>query len=766
MGAAVVLAAYVGAVGGLLLVLLVGDAPALHGTPVHWCHRWLTAGACEALERAMGLACGQAGLDAYGATATWCCDRPNPLMQLFYLVVLAGGYAAFGQACFARIPGPYISSVHSYAAPVVVLVGLALFFATCFADPGYVKPTNVAGHLQTYPYDGIIYNPKFCETCRLQRQDSEVSPGRESSKTSQLTAAFVQAGENNCIGENNIRFFLAFLIWQCIICWYGAYILGCVFAGEVQERHLLDALKGHHQVPTMPIKEWLPLVTQWLLHYFAMPTMLLIFSMVVSVLVVSFFCYHLYLVITNTTTNEMYKWDDYRRWQASEIAAAAAASVEVDNDAQSKLSFRSKQARDGKQAAPGWMGVVVSDVVQPALVDNVWPSEIAAAMPTYKSTHTAKTKAAMEAGLASCGRSALLTGGCGRDSALPRGAMGPGKALVHRSRGRPPPAVAVQSPAAARSSWADAGTDGLLQHLRHSGTAVQARRVLLEDTTFALASHFRRGQAADCWVTVNGDSDAARCLDLADRSAMLLKRLQHSQVCWAWIPAIGVTALHGSEVAGDARVIADEADSGDCSTKWTREQATLFLSPASQPHSQKVELQRRKRPHPAAKASWWDPGSISEDQRWGHVLATPSTVSLDIAGLSGILLCAKDDLGDGCGGWRTINVPTHGILSIFPCEFQLEEEGIEPPMLRPWWAAVQQTEWAAGQGLAGRRALVFARSLRRSGDLERGVWWAWVEGVGFTGLTNAEVSKGCRDKAHLGSSDHMALSTLMLARQA
>eukprot|EP00850_Spirogloea_muscicola_P005385 SM000024S07847 [mRNA] locus=s24:822637:827975:- [translate_table: standard] len=600
----------------------------------------------------MGLACGQAGLDVYGATATWCCDRPNPLMQLFYLVLLAGGYAAFGQACFARIPGPYISSIHR---------------------PARSKHCSI------------------CDRC-VARFDHHCG------------------WMNNCIGENNIRFFLAFLIWHCIICWYGAYILGCVFAGEVQKRHLLDALKGHHQVPTMRIKDWLPQVTQWLLHYFAMPMMLLIFSMVVSVLVVSFLCYHLYLVTTNTTTNEMYKWDDYRRWQASEIAAAAAARVEVDNHAQSK--------------------------------------------------------AEMEAGLAGCGRSALLTGGCGHGSALPCGAMAPGKALVHRGWGRPLPAVAVESPAAARASWADAGTDGLLQHLRHSGTAVQARRVLLEDTTFALASHFRRGQAADCWVTVNGDSDAARCLDLADRSAMLLKRLQHSQVWWAWIPAIGVTALHGSEVAGDARVIADEADSGDRSTKWTKEQATLFLSPASQPHSQKVELQRRQRPHPAAKASWWDPGSIPEDQRWGHVLATPSTVSLDIAGLSGILLCAKDDLGDGCGGWRTINVPTHGILSIFPCEFQLEEEGIEPPMMRPWWAAVQHTEWAAGQGLAGRRALVFARSLRRSGDLERGVWWAWVEGVGFTGLTNAEVSKGCRDKAHLGSSDHMALSTFMLARQA
>lgn len=82
--------------------------------------------------------------------------------------------------------------------------------------------------------------------------------------------------------------------------------------------------------------------------------------------------------------------------------------------------------------------------------------------------------------------------------------------------------------------------------------------------------------------------------------------------------------------------------------------------------------------------------------------------------------------------------PCTGIVTVQPSEF-VEEEGILPPMLRPWWAVVRPTEYAVDRGIAGGLALIFARSVGSRGKLERGIWWAWLPGQGFRKLSNGEV---------------------------
>lgn len=79
-------------------------------------------------------------------------------------------------------------------------------------------------------------------------------------------------------------------------------------------------------------------------------------------------------------------------------------------------------------------------------------------------------------------------------------------------------------------------------------------------------------------------------------------------------------------------------------------------------------------------------------------------------------------------------------MTVQPSEF-VEEEGILPPMLRPWWAVVRPTEYALDRGIAGGLALIFARSVGSRGKLDRGIWWAWLPGRGFRKLSNGEVHR-------------------------
>jgi hypothetical protein len=64
-------------------------------------------------------------------------------------------------------------------------------------------------------------------------------------------------------------------------------------------------------------------------------------------------------------------------------------------------------------------------------------------------------------------------------------------------------------------------------------------------------------------------------------------------------------------------------------------------------------------------SSRWAPEAYETVRQWGHVRATPATVDQDIAGMTGCILSKHDDKGDGRGGWRTIQTPTHGTQSAY-----------------------------------------------------------------------------------------------------
>ncbi|BBN05701.1 palmitoyltransferase ZDHHC4 [Marchantia polymorpha subsp. ruderalis] len=306
---------YAGLLPFLLFVLLCGDRPSFEGTCLERTHHFIFAGGCcESLQYLIFKLFGEIGSRTCSSVEQYLCDRPNPILQLFYLSILGGSYFAIASTSLQYIPGIYVSEWHKYAGQAAVLVGLLLFLLTSFTDPGVINSTTLQKHISSFPYDGVIYGEKKdCSTCNVSRP----ARSKHCSICDRCVARFDHhcGWMNNCIGEKNLRYFLSFLIWHVILCWYGAVLLGAILLGEVEGRNVVRAISYYYGSPST-LREVYPHVLQWLLTFYSTQVLMMVFLLVVSILLAGFALYHIYLVVVNTTTNETYKWDAFQRWQA------------------------------------------------------------------------------------------------------------------------------------------------------------------------------------------------------------------------------------------------------------------------------------------------------------------------------------------------------------------------------------------------------------------------------------------------------------------
>lgn len=131
---------------------------------------------------------------------------------------------------------------------------------------------------------------------------------------------------NNCIGEKNTRYFMAFLFWHLAICLYGVAILALILAGRLEEQKFIYILTVYYNVEKS-FSGLFPHIVQWLLNSYNTQILVIVFLLIISLLLAGFFGYHAHLCLTNTTTNETYKWQDYVSWKrkVNEAKASAAA---------------------------------------------------------------------------------------------------------------------------------------------------------------------------------------------------------------------------------------------------------------------------------------------------------------------------------------------------------------------------------------------------------------------------------------------------------
>ncbi|XP_056166075.1 probable protein S-acyltransferase 17 isoform X2 [Syzygium oleosum] len=230
----------------VVVSFLCGQWPIFRRTPIASIHRFLTVGAYDCLLRCVGVLFGIRGTNAILEVERFCCDRPNPILQIIYLAIVGGTYFIVAKSCFGYIPGYYISGFHRYTSFLAVGIGLFLFVLTSFSDPGIVKDDNVSQYLAAYPYDDIIYSEKECPTCKIPKP----ARSKHCSICDRCVARFDHhcGWMNNCIGERNTRYFMAFLLWHFLVCIYGVVAIGLVLAGQLKESRVIYILTVYYGV--------------------------------------------------------------------------------------------------------------------------------------------------------------------------------------------------------------------------------------------------------------------------------------------------------------------------------------------------------------------------------------------------------------------------------------------------------------------------------------------------------------------------------------
>lgn len=75
----------------------------------------------------------------------WVFNKPNPLIQIFYLVIAVGGFVVYVNVGFRKYcPGPYLAEYHKITGSIVMFACYYSFYKACSVDPGIIKDKKQA----------------------------------------------------------------------------------------------------------------------------------------------------------------------------------------------------------------------------------------------------------------------------------------------------------------------------------------------------------------------------------------------------------------------------------------------------------------------------------------------------------------------------------------------------------------------------------------------------------------------------------------------
>jgi hypothetical protein len=265
------------------------------------------------------------------------------VLQCVYLVLVNGGWCLFyyyGQRHFIPLDSP-----HTFFIALTMALNFLTFALCSTSSPGIVTRENADAVCAIFPYDHSLYLPKvMCPTCQVQK------PAR--SKHCSYCDRCVQKFDhhcvwvNQCIGLNNYRYFLWFLLQHAWFCSYGSYLTASMLLRVVEEKDLWNVqyrdpdtgkfvnsnkmfifqyLTYYHGSERTQIglrKSWqeelrrVPVLHLLISFLCALcrpvplcSTLwgLLLLLVIMALVLTGFTCYHLFLALSNRTTNERSK---------------------------------------------------------------------------------------------------------------------------------------------------------------------------------------------------------------------------------------------------------------------------------------------------------------------------------------------------------------------------------------------------------------------------------------------------------------------------
>lgn len=228
----------------------------------------------------------------------------NPVFQVIYFVLWIIIFLQFSLETNVLLRKFNIHPVAVTLTYAGFFVNLLLFLCSSWINPGVITKLNYKKFLGIYPYDNWMFKKKIkCDTCEI------VKPAR--SKHCAICNHCVHRFDhhcswiNNCVGAQNVGYFLAFLLSITVQCALVATLstLSMYMVAETTgllRASYLDANKVRRPVNIFIIVQ----------HLFLQRPFFIFIASALWILVIltgAFLSYHIYLACTNQTTNERYK---------------------------------------------------------------------------------------------------------------------------------------------------------------------------------------------------------------------------------------------------------------------------------------------------------------------------------------------------------------------------------------------------------------------------------------------------------------------------
>ncbi|CCG83078.1 DHHC zinc finger domain protein [Taphrina deformans PYCC 5710] len=215
-----------------------------------------------------------------------------------YLTLFLGGVYVFVKRVL-----PDLSTTHHLVVPSLILAPLVTLYLAASTDPGYITAQTHAFYMEKYEYDGVDHTwiqagahtararSKHCPLCNkcIAKHDHHC------------------VWINSCVGERNMKWFLAFLSSNSITFTYASVVLYTHFECLLSQ-YKTGALTLDSQHDASRVAVWMALLRQDVLV-----GSLFLFVMLCDLMVSAFLIYHSYLVFSGVTTNETLKFEDIRQ---------------------------------------------------------------------------------------------------------------------------------------------------------------------------------------------------------------------------------------------------------------------------------------------------------------------------------------------------------------------------------------------------------------------------------------------------------------------
>lgn len=184
------------------------------------------------------------------AVRAWLSRLRTPLLPAAYLFLVLSCFALYTHRILKplaldHMPIPGLSPITT---PCIAILGLlttlAAYAAAGFTDPGVVTKHNAVWLTQHTPIDPVLWpTARHCTTCHLPRP-----PRAKHCPSCRVCVARFDhhcMWINGCVGANNLRWFLLFLLSNVLLFGYGVYAGVCYMCADDAAQGCRAVVRGH-----------------------------------------------------------------------------------------------------------------------------------------------------------------------------------------------------------------------------------------------------------------------------------------------------------------------------------------------------------------------------------------------------------------------------------------------------------------------------------------------------------------------------------------